>query len=191
MTAARLARRSFLKAGGGCLAGLALARGPRAGAPLVEIAMRSDPQGAQVWFDPIGLKVEPGTTVRWLIHENVHTTTAYHPANASHPLRIPEEALPWNSDYLQEPGMHFDVTLMVPGVYDYFCVPHEAAGMVGRIIVGAPAGPGTLPFDYFAGRPEAEGWLEVPPAAQAAFPAIDEIMRDGLVRREPTSGDGS
>jgi hypothetical protein len=27
--------------------------------------------------------------------------------------------------------------------------PHEMAGMVGRIIVGNPGGPGLLPFDYF------------------------------------------
>ena len=30
--------------------------------------------GSRVWFDPIGLSVEPGTTVRWIVRENVHTT---------------------------------------------------------------------------------------------------------------------
>ena len=40
--------------------------------------MRSDPDGAHVGFDPIGLKMAPGTTVRWLVEANVHTTTAYH-----------------------------------------------------------------------------------------------------------------
>jgi hypothetical protein len=35
------------------------------------------------------------------------------------------------------------------GVYDYFCKPHEAAGMVGRIVVGNPgSGPGTRPFNH-------------------------------------------
>ena len=103
--------------------------------------MRSDPDGAQVGFDPIGLKVAPGTTVRWVVEANVHTTTAYHPANGGHPLRIPEHAAPWDSDYLVEPGQTFEVTLTAEGVYDYFCTPHEVAGMVGRIIVGRPAGP--------------------------------------------------
>ena len=31
------------------------------------------------------------------------------------------------------------MTFTVEGVYDYYCVPHEHAGMVGRIVVGTPA----------------------------------------------------
>ena len=30
------------------------------------------------------------------------------------------------------------MTLDRPGVYDYYCQPHEMAGMVGRIVVGEP-----------------------------------------------------
>lgn len=187
MTAAplRLPRRSLLRAGGACLAGLVLPRIARGAPGTVEIGMRSDPDGAKVWFDPIGLLVAPGTTIRWVIHENVHSTAAYHPANGNRSLRIPEGAAPWDSDYMVEPGDHFEATLTVPGVYDYFCLPHEAAGMVGRIIVGAPAGPGTLPFDYFSGLPEAAGWLPVPAPAQAAFPAIEDILRTTSVHRIP------
>jgi plastocyanin len=170
-------------AGGACLAGLIVPRLTRAAAGTVEIGMRSDADGAAVWFDPIGVLVEPGTVVRWRIHENVHSTAAYHPANGNHALRIPPEATPWDSDYLLEPGDHFETTLTVPGVYDYFCLPHEQAGMVGRIIVGAPGGPGALPFDYFRDLPEAADWLPVPDAARAAFPPIDEIMRLGAVHR--------
>jgi hypothetical protein len=55
--------------------------------------------------------------------------------------RTPRDARP--SDVLQ-PGEHFDLTLSVPGVYDYFCAPHEQAGMVGRLVVGAPTGPGGM-----------------------------------------------
>ena len=93
--------------------------------------------GSHVWFDPIGLLVRPGQTVRWTNREagNVHTATAYHPANLDRPLRIPRAALPWDSDYLM-PGESFAVELTEPGVYDYFCIPHEHAGMVGRIVVG-------------------------------------------------------
>src|SRR5213080_74914 len=76
-----------------------------------------------------------------------------------------------------------DVTLTVPGVYDYFCQPHEAAGMVGRIVVGKPGGPGAMAFDYFRGRPGTENWKAVPPAAQKAFPSVDAIMRRRIVRR--------
>jgi hypothetical protein len=81
------------------------------------------------------------------------------------------------------PGSHFEVTLRVPGVYDYFCGPHEAAGMVGRIVVGRPDGPGTLPFDYFKGKPGTAEWKPVPPEARKAFPSVSAIMRDRVVRK--------
>jgi len=66
----------------------------------------------------------------------------------NHSLRIPEAAQLWDSKYLL-PAHTFEITLTMGGVYDYFCLPHEIAGMVGRIIVGKAAGPATLPFDYF------------------------------------------
>jgi hypothetical protein len=56
------------------------------------------------------------------------------------------------------------------------------AGMVGRIIVGAPSGPGALPFDYFEGDHAAQDWQAVPQAAQAAFPPLEAIMNAGVVR---------
>lgn len=145
--------------------------------------MRSDPRGTEVWFDPIGVLVQPGQTVRWVVAENVHTTTAYHPKNGKHSLRIPVGAAPWDSGFLVTPGAHFEVTLTAEGVYDYFCQPHEAAGMVGRLVVGTPAGPGTLPFDYFKSRPGTADWLPVPEVAQKVFPAIDRIMKERVVRR--------
>ena len=137
--------------------------------------MRSDPEGAHVGFDPIGLRVMPGTVVRWVVEANVHTATAYHPVNGGHPLRIPEQAEPWDSDYLVEPGQAFEVMLTAEGVYDYFCTPHEVAGMVGRIIVGRPGGPGTQsPGD------------DIPAAARGAFPSIKRIMAEGIVRLSGT-----
>ncbi|HET6459645.1 MAG TPA: plastocyanin/azurin family copper-binding protein [Syntrophales bacterium] len=152
-------------------------------AGVVKIFMRSDETGGNVWFDPVGIYVDQGQTVRWVVAENVHTTTAYHPRNGNHSLRIPETAVPWNSGYLVNPGQHFEVTLATEGVYDYYCIPHEQAGMVGRIIVGRPIGPGTLPFDYYKGKPGTADWQSVPEAAQKAFPSIDRIMREKIVRR--------
>ena len=70
----------------------------------------------------------------------------------------------------------FSVTLTVEGVYDYFCIPHEHAGMVGRIVVGHP--------DTASAAPSTEGGApSVPEPAQRAFPAVDEIMRRRIVRR--------
>jgi plastocyanin len=179
-----ITRRGFIQSGGAVVAGMVLPSWWRAPAPavkLVEIAMRSDPAGSKVWFDPMGLLVEPGTTVRWVVKENVHTTTAYHPDNGHHSLRIPEGAASWDSGYLVNPGDHFDVTLTVPGGYDVFCMPHEAAGMVGRLVVGKPGGPGALPFDYFKGRAGTGQWLPVPAAAQQNFPAVERIVHERTI----------
>lgn len=146
--------------------------------------MKSDLRGTAVWFDPIGLFVEPGTTVRWTIDANVHTTTAYHPANDNHARRIPEGAAPWDSGYLVNPGDAFETTLTVPGVYDYYCAPHELGGMVGRIIVGQASGIATLPDEAFAALARIKGWRPVPPRALAAFPSVEEILAWGAVHRE-------
>ena len=131
--------------------------------------MQGNADGSKVWFDPIGVLVQPGQTIRWTNRDpgNSHTTTAYHPKNADHVRRIPDGAEPWHSDYLL-PNETFALTLTVEGVYDYFCIPHEHAGMVGRIIVGRPAGPGAQ---------QIEG--AVPEPARRAFPSIEEIMRRG------------
>jgi plastocyanin len=181
-------RREFLRTSGLVLAGFGFAPTRHAlaaslsgaGLPLADklqiIRMRSDPLGAHVWFDPIGLYVQPGTVVRWKVLENVHTATAYHPHNDHHALRIPEGAKPWDSGFLVNPGDHFDITLTVPGVYDYYCAPHEAAGMVGRIVVGKALGPGSQPFDYWVGKPGTAGWHHVPDAARRSFPSVQQIM---------------
>ncbi len=141
--------------------------------------MQGNPDGSHVWFDPVGLRVEPGQTIRWVNLDpgNSHTATAYHPKNFERPSRIPEGAEPWNSDYLL-PNESFSVTLKDEGVYDFFCVPHEHAGMVGRIIVGRPD---RLPMDNPSRQPGNSD--PVPETALRAFPSIDEIVRRGIVRR--------
>ncbi|MEO8636174.1 MAG: plastocyanin/azurin family copper-binding protein [Gemmatimonadales bacterium] len=149
--------------------------------------MRSDSLGSRVWFDPVGLFVVPGTTVRWIVRDNVHTTTAYHPRNDHHSLRIPEQALPWDSGFLVHPGDHFDVTLTEPGVYDYYCMPHEASGMVGRLVVGEPGGPGTLAFDYWDGAPGTATWRSVPEAARRTFPGVARILAERRVHPDAAS----
>lgn len=162
----RLARRSVLAGAAALLALPARAAGP------VELVMQGDADGAHVWFDPGGLLVPPGTVLRWTNRDpgNVHTTTAYDPANLDRPRRIPATASPWNSDYLM-PGEAFEVMLSVPGVYDFCCIPHEHAGMVGRIVVGGvPAG--------WTGWPDGD----LPAAALAAFPDAALIVAEGTVR---------
>jgi plastocyanin len=173
-----VARREVLGLGlgGGLVAALSLSRRDVWAEEVVEIRMQGRADGAQVWFDPIGVLIKPGQMVRWTNYNpgNSHTTTAYHPANGK-PLRIPEAAKSWDSDYLL-PDESFSITFTEQGVYDYYCIPHEQAGMVGRIIVGEPEAHG--------------GWMEpvaasrgVPDEALKAFPMVEEIMAKRIVGR--------
>ena len=108
-----LTRRTVLQTGGWA-AGLALLGAPlvSVATPIVEIQMRGNADGSAVWFDPVGVLIEPGQTVRWINNDrgNSHTSTAYHPKNTGHPLRIPEAAEPWNSEYLL-PDQAFEATV--------------------------------------------------------------------------------
>ena len=141
--------------------------------------MMGNKDGSRVWFDPIGLHVAPGHVVQWINLDagNSHTATAYHPANFDRPRRIPAGAKAWNSDYLL-PNETFSVTLTTPGVYDYYCVPHEHAGMVGRIIVGSRPGQG---WPAQRDMPGTDGAL--PEVALAAFPSVEAIVREGAIHR--------
>jgi len=145
--------------------------------------MTMSKDGNQAYFDPIGVHIRPGDTIRWIQLSNYHSVSAYHPSNGNRELRIPVQAEPWDSGVLlgtyPGKGSAFEYRFEVEGVYDYFCQPHEAAGMVGRIVVGKPAGDaGSRPFGYAPDR----GWRAVPEAAQQQFPSVAEIMRRGIVR---------
>ena len=98
-------------------------------------------QGGDFYFDPIGLFVEPGTTVSFVIESGAHSSTAYHQSvDSASVTRIPDGAEPWNSGIISGQGSSFDHTFQTPGTYDYFCIPHKTLGMVGRIVCGEPGG---------------------------------------------------
>ena len=46
----------------------------------------------------------------------------------------PSDAEPWDSG-LVEQGEEYSRTFPVAGEYTYFCIPHEAAGMIGYLTV--------------------------------------------------------
>lgn len=89
-------------------------------------------------FEPHVVWVKVGGTVTWVNMSGSHTSTAYHPDNEDKPLRIPEDAESWGSGLKTEQGATFEHTFEVEGVYDYYCEPHEANGMVGSVVVGEP-----------------------------------------------------
>ena len=135
-----LTRRRMMEAGGGILAAFVV--GP---APAQPAMSSRSPCGARptarmsgstrsAFISSPARRCAGPTAIRG----NSHTVTSYHPEMFERPLRIPAGAKPWNSDYLL-PDESFSMTFTEDGVYDYYCVPHEHAGMVGRIVVGTPA----------------------------------------------------
>jgi plastocyanin len=94
-------------------------------------------------FDPITITVQSGETVTWAnVTDETHTVTAY------------EDKIPEGADYfasgdfdsqeaassdltpgLLREGDEYEVTFEVPGTYEYFCIPHEADGMIGTVVV--------------------------------------------------------
>ncbi len=60
-----LTRRHVLRTGGGLLLAGSLPLRLEAAAETVEISMRGNADGSKVWFDPIGVLVQPGQAIRW------------------------------------------------------------------------------------------------------------------------------
>lgn len=158
-TPARTSRRQFLGAVGGGVAASVGAVGVAgaSGTPTVSVENNR--------FDPLGLFVEPGTTVSFEFVEGSHSATAY-------PDRVPDGAEAFDSGVLS--AGTFEHTFDEPGTYDYYCTPHKSMGMAGRIVVGAPGGP-----------------AEDGPNPDADLPDGDRIVEAERVTAGDESGDSS
>lgn len=108
-------------------------------------------QGSAYKYDPAGLRIQPGDTVRWLnvsgFPHNVQFWANRIPAGAQAALnrnmarRMGDLAGPM---MLRANETYTIVFAGVPeGTYDYFCLPHLALGMKATLIVGRPGGPGS------------------------------------------------
>ena len=117
-----------------------VSRGPSG--PVAGPETPGSPIGAEVHLSdleryvPDTVRIRAGQAVLWINGSNlVHTVTddpavAVRPADAALPTGAPA----FDSGALK-PGMVFEHVFRVPGVYRYFCVPHEQDGMVGTVIV--------------------------------------------------------
>jgi pseudoazurin len=104
---------------------LARTRGARAAEHEVQM-LNKGPDGQRNWFEPAVLRVEPGDTIKFVPVDKGHNSAS---------VVIPEGAESWNGKMNQE----IAVTLAVPGLYSYKCLPHFGLGMVGLIVVGDPS----------------------------------------------------
>jgi plastocyanin len=73
------------------------------------------------FFDPSSITVKVGTTVIW--RNNGQQVHDIHARDGSF------------SSPLLNPGGTFMVTFTKPGLYPYYCVPHEGDGMIGQVEV--------------------------------------------------------
>jgi len=90
----------------------------------------------QMRYVPDQVSVSAGSTVEWKnTSDLVHTVTA-EPNLALKPadVALPKGAASFNSGDIDPNGTYYH-TFNMPGQYRYFCIPHEADGMVGRLTV--------------------------------------------------------
>jgi len=73
------------------------------------------------FFDPSSITVRVGTTVIW--RNNGQQTHDIHARDGS-----------FDSPLLN-PGNTFTFTFTKPGLYPYYCIPHEGDGMIGQVEV--------------------------------------------------------
>lgn len=120
MAAAILGAAGFLLAAPGC-----------ASAATAKVGMTNT-----LKFTPQTLTIHVGDTVVWKNGSALTHTVTDVPGLASKTgdATLPKGAKPFNSGYLN-PGQSFSHTFTVPGTYRYFCIPHEATGMVATVVV--------------------------------------------------------
>ena len=125
----RLTRRGGLMMAGAAVAtaGLPQSLLAQTGGTLHEVGMLNvSPDGtARYVFAPPVLQVAPGDTVKFLATDPGHNAQTYDDL-------IPEGAEGFRGRINEE----IEVTLTTEGTYAYNCLPHQALGMVGLILVG-------------------------------------------------------
>lgn len=115
--------------GGSVLLGATLA--PSATDPAVVVGMTNT-----MTYTPDTIRVEVGETVRWENSSAVMHTVTADPEEAfkDESVTLPDGASTFDSGNM-DPGQTFEYTFETPGTYRYFCIPHEAVGMRGTVIV--------------------------------------------------------
>ncbi|MFC5973858.1 halocyanin domain-containing protein [Halomarina salina] len=90
----------------------------------VEVAVGTSGNGGSFAFDPVAVRIDPGTTVVW-------TWTG---EGGTHNVAAKDGS--FTSEYYGSTGETFEHAFADPGVVRYSCVPHEAMGMKGAVVVG-------------------------------------------------------
>lgn len=135
----------------------------------------------EFYFEPTGLTVEQGDTVRFNLATPHHNVNAYHPV-FGYTQRVPEGVPPFSSPILGA-GEYWLYTFEAEGVYNIMCAPHELFGMVGSIVVGSATGPGANPVGEAPAPSEESRPPEFTAGLVLSDPAMapDNIVDEGSV----------
>ena len=97
------------------------------------------PDGRPV-FEPAELTVAVGESAVWYFDSSGHNVSGRPRDSGS--VTLPEDASPFSSYGVDESaltlaprGVTYEHRFGTPGTYQYVCIPHVSAGMVGRVIV--------------------------------------------------------
>jgi halocyanin-like protein len=90
----------------------------------VEIAVGATGNGGNFGFDPVAVRVDPGTEVTW----------RWTGKGSSHNVVARDGT--FESDLYSAKGKTFTYTPSETGVVPYACTPHKAMGMKGALVVG-------------------------------------------------------
>jgi len=93
------------------------------GSDEVTVSVGSQGNGGNYGFSPAAVRVSTGTSVvwEWTGQGSFHNVVA--------------EDGSFESEQTQEEGFTFEHTFEETGTYEYVCVPHEAMGMKGAVVV--------------------------------------------------------
>jgi plastocyanin len=103
--------------------------------------MVGDAQGYR--FVPASVTIKVGDTVRWTnVSGGPHDVTFWSdsiPANAASVLQahMPQTTAPLTGPLLSDPNATYTISFAgaPAGTYSYYCTPHLALGMKGKIVV--------------------------------------------------------
>jgi halocyanin-like protein len=103
----------------------------RTGQDTVRVEVGAQGNGGAFAFEPAAVRVDPGTTVvfEWTGEGGQHN--------------VVEDGGDYESELIQEAGVHFAVQFESEGISKYLCQPHQSLGMKGAVAVGSAEGDAT------------------------------------------------
>lgn len=111
------------------------ATGPAYGPPTPGVAAAIE-MTPEFTFKPANVVVNAGDTVEWRNKSLISHTITADPAKAHDrsDASVPAGAAPFDSGRIPAGGVYRH-TFVTPGVYRYFCTPHEDEAMLGQVTV--------------------------------------------------------